>query len=79
MYIISSALNFVSHYRYRFGHYNRIVNIDLSTVVIKQQAEKYPEQQWKVMNATNMDFGDKSFDAVIDKSLIDTLMCGAQR
>jgi ubiquinone/menaquinone biosynthesis C-methylase UbiE len=48
-------------------------------VVIKQQASKYPEQIWKVANALNMDFPDSSFPVVIDKSLIDTLLCASGR
>jgi hypothetical protein len=48
-------------------------------VVIEQQAAKFPEQIWKVMNAMNMDFPDASFPVIIDKSLIDTLLCASQR
>ena len=55
------------------------MNVDLSTVVIEQQRDKYPEQIWKVMNAMNMDFPDGAFPAIIDKSLIDTLLCASQR
>ncbi len=56
-----------------------MVNIDLSTVVVNQQAAKYPEQIWKVMNALNMDFPDNNFPVVIDKSIIDTLLCASER
>ena len=65
--------------RYHIGHYNKLFNIDLSSVVIEQQAVKYPEQIWKVMNAMNMDFPDESFPTIIDKSLIDTLLCASHR
>jgi len=60
------------------GHYNKIVNIDLSSVVIDQMSQKYPQLIWKTMNALNMDFEDASFPVVIDKSLIDTLLCASQ-
>ncbi len=65
--------------RYHIGNYNKLINIDLSSVVIEQQAAKFPEQIWKVMNAMNMDFQDASFPVIIDKSLIDTLLCASQR
>jgi ubiquinone/menaquinone biosynthesis C-methylase UbiE len=74
-----SALNTPFARRYSVGGYNRLVNIDLSSVVIKQQASKYPEQIWKVANALNMDFPDRTFPVVIDKSLIDTLLCASGR
>jgi ubiquinone/menaquinone biosynthesis C-methylase UbiE len=75
----ASTLTAASACRYSIGGYNRLVNIDLSSVVIKQQASKYPEQIWKVANALNMDFPDSSFPVVIDKSLIDTLLCASGR
>lgn len=53
-------------------------NIDISSVVIGQMAEKYRELSglsWIVMDATRMEFGSESFDCIIDKSLIDTLVC----
>lgn len=56
-----------------------MINTDLSDVVIKQQAEFFPEQTWKVMDAMKLDFADKSFPVIIDKSLIDTLLCASQR
>lgn len=66
-------------FRYEIGNYNKLVNIDLSSVVINQQAAKYPQQIWKVMNALNMDYPDNFFPVVIDKSLIDTLLCASGR
>ena len=31
--------------------------------------------RWEIMDACNMSYEDQSFDVVIDKSLIDTIMC----
>lgn len=61
---------------YEKGGYHDIVNTDISKVVIKQQRETFPEQRWVVCDVTSMpEFKDDSFHAIIDKSLIDTLMC----
>ena len=65
--------------RYLDGGYKQMINTDLSDVVIKQQAEFFPEQTWKVMDAMKLEFDDKSFPVIIDKSLIDTLLCASQR
>lgn len=46
-------------------------------MVIGQQQKSYPEQQWHVMDVTNMTFADHHFHLAIDKSLIDTLLCYA--
>jgi ubiquinone/menaquinone biosynthesis C-methylase UbiE len=61
------------------GGYTNITNIDLSSVVINQQAARFPEQQWLTMDVLNMAFSDESFPYVIDKSLIDTLLCYPDR
>lgn len=62
------------HVRYRDG-YNTICNIDISSVVISQQQEVSPEMQWMVMDALNTTFHDESFPYILDKSLIDTVLC----
>ncbi len=67
------------YFRYRDGGYRQMINTDLSNVVIKQQAEFFPEQTWKVMDAMKLEYDDKSFPVIIDKSLIDTLLCASQR
>ncbi|CAK0909235.1 unnamed protein product, partial [Prorocentrum cordatum] len=61
--------------------YRRIVNVDTSAVVIKQMADRNrelrPELQWLVADVTRMtEFADESFDAVLDKSVLDTMACG---
>jgi len=59
---------------FKGGHKN-IINIDISDVVIEQQKLLYPQQQWMVMDVLNLDFETNKFTIVIDKSLIDTLLC----
>ena len=54
-----------------------MTNVDLSSVVIRKQSEGFPEQDWRVMDVLHLDddWTDR-FDAVIDKSMVDTLLCG---
>eukprot|EP00747_Dinoflagellata_sp_TGD_P170778 gnl/TRDRNA2_/TRDRNA2_203216_c0_seq1.p1 gnl/TRDRNA2_/TRDRNA2_203216_c0~~gnl/TRDRNA2_/TRDRNA2_203216_c0_seq1.p1 ORF type:complete len:231 (-),score=38.97 gnl/TRDRNA2_/TRDRNA2_203216_c0_seq1:173-865(-) len=59
--------------------YRNIVNIDVSSVVVAQMRERNlstrSDMRWLHMDATCMDFEDRCFDLVLDKSLIDTLAC----
>jgi len=55
--------------------YKNIVNIDTSVVVIDQMQKLHPHMEWVVMDALEMSFPSKSFDNIIDKSLIDTILC----
>jgi 2-polyprenyl-3-methyl-5-hydroxy-6-metoxy-1,4-benzoquinol methylase len=62
---------------YNDGYHN-ITNIDISPIVIKQMSERNKEKgemKYEVMDVTEMSYRDKSFDVVIDKSTIDTLLC----
>ncbi|TVU05069.1 hypothetical protein EJB05_48219 [Eragrostis curvula] len=60
--------------------YLDVVNIDISSVVIDQMKKKYqdkPQLKYMKMDVKNMsDFQSGSFDAVIDKGTLDSLMCG---
>jgi EEF1A lysine methyltransferase 4 len=56
-----------------------MTNIDISSVVINQQKAKYPHLTWLQMDVLEMTFPNESFDAVVDKSLIDTLLCSSNR
>jgi ubiquinone/menaquinone biosynthesis C-methylase UbiE len=59
--------------------YKTIVNIDISEVVIKQMAERNegrPEMEWVTVDALRTDFEDESFDAIVDKSTLDAILCG---
>lgn len=55
--------------------YKGIWNTDLSSVVIQTQKRVYPKMKWDVMDALETGLEDNSIEAIIDKSLIDTLMC----
>ena len=57
--------------------YRDITNIDYSSVVIRKMQEKYKSldsMKWEVMDITDMTFEDESFDAVIEKGTLDSLL-----
>ena len=61
--------------------YTKITNIDISSVVIKQMAdrsrENRPEMSFVVGDVTDLHmYTDNTFDILIDKSTIDALLCG---
>ena len=60
--------------------YQNIVNIDISFTVIKQMQElykdKYPNMPYKQMDVKALAFQDNSFEAVIDKGTLDSILCG---
>ena len=61
--------------------YTKITNIDISSVVIEQMAERSrlsrPEMKFQVGDVTDLHmYADSSFDILIDKSTIDALLCG---
>jgi hypothetical protein len=47
--------------------YTKILNSDLSPVVIEQQRAAFPHMQWTVMDSLNTPLADESVEAVIDK------------
>mmetsp|Transcript_24900 Transcript_24900/g.25119 ORF Transcript_24900/g.25119 Transcript_24900/m.25119 type:complete len:271 (+) Transcript_24900:283-1095(+) len=55
--------------------YTNITNIDISSVVIGQQSDKYPQMKWLVMDVHNLSFENESISVILDKSLIDTVLC----
>ncbi|EFJ26341.1 hypothetical protein SELMODRAFT_97591 [Selaginella moellendorffii] len=61
--------------------FKEIVNIDFSSVVIKKMQQRHrhiPQLTYVTMDVRNMAvFGDNSFDAVIDKGLMDSMLCGS--
>jgi len=60
---------------YRAG-YRDILNADTSAVCMDRMRQRYPEQRWEVLDCMDLKtVPDGSMDAVIDKSLIDTLLC----
>ncbi|KAI4323463.1 hypothetical protein L6164_023065 [Bauhinia variegata] len=60
--------------------YEDITNIDISLVAIDMMRRKYeyiPQLKYMVMDVRDMSFfPDESFDAVVDKGTLDSLMCG---
>lgn len=61
--------------------YEDIMNIDISSVAIDMMRRKYehiPQLKYLQMDVKDMSFfPDESFDAVVDKGTLDSLMCGA--
>lgn len=60
--------------------YEELVNIDISSVAIDVMRRKYaniPQLKYMQMDVRDMSFfPDESFDGVIDKGTLDSLMCG---
>jgi EEF1A lysine methyltransferase 4 len=68
----------LSEEMYDDGYLN-ITNIDISKTVIASMAARTAEKKgltWQIMSCTALDFGDASFDAVIDKGTLDSILCG---
>lgn len=74
-FLLTGAGNAPFSYDLYSDGYKNIVNIDNSCVVIDQMKEKHPELEWVVMDALCMSYADETFENVIDKSLIDTILC----
>ncbi|KAE8679838.1 protein transport protein SEC31 isoform 1 [Hibiscus syriacus] len=60
--------------------YEDIMNIDISSVAIEMMRRKYefvPQLKYMQMDVRDMSFfPDESFDSVVDKGTLDSLMCG---
>ncbi|KAJ4711534.1 methyltransferase-like protein 13 [Melia azedarach] len=60
--------------------YEDIMNIDISAVAIDMMRRKYeymPQLKYMQMDVRDMNsFPDESFDSVVDKGTLDSLMCG---
>ncbi|EGR34823.1 protein kinase domain protein [Ichthyophthirius multifiliis] len=60
--------------------YTYITNIDISQVVTKQMQEKYKDKpstfKYIMMDVKIMDLPNSSFDIVIDKGTLDSVICG---
>lgn len=56
----------------------RVTNVDFSRVVVadmlRRHARARPEMRWRVMDMTDMQFADGSFDVILDKGGLDALM-----
>ena len=62
--------------------YQKITNVDFASTVLKQQTEKYkstiPAMKWTQMDAKALQFGNASFDCIIDKACFDAVLCGKE-
>ncbi|UIZ23900.1 hypothetical protein KXD40_009557 [Peronospora effusa] len=60
--------------------YQKLMNVDVSEIVIQQMATKYKDQaeklQWQKMNMCLLEFANETFDAVVDKATMDSILCG---
>mmetsp|Transcript_316 Transcript_316/g.742 ORF Transcript_316/g.742 Transcript_316/m.742 type:complete len:210 (-) Transcript_316:348-977(-) len=59
--------------------FTSITNIDISKVVIDQMKERHKDKStltWQVMNACHLDFMDETYDCIIDKGTVDSILCG---
>uniref|UniRef100_A0A0E0DD93 Methyltransferase type 11 domain-containing protein n=1 Tax=Oryza meridionalis TaxID=40149 RepID=A0A0E0DD93_9ORYZ len=58
--------------------FRRVTNVDFSRVLVadmlRRHARARPEMRWRVMDMTDMQFTDGSFDVILDKGGLDALM-----
>ncbi len=59
--------------------YQNITNVDISPTVTKAMVDKYkdkgPNFKYLQMDVKAMDFPENSFDAVVDKGTLDSVLC----
>ncbi|EAS02154.2 kinase domain protein (macronuclear) [Tetrahymena thermophila SB210] len=76
---VGSGSSRLSEEMFDEGHQN-ITNIDISSIVTKSMQEKYkdkgPNFKYLQMDVRNMEFEAKSFDCVMDKGTLDSILCG---
>lgn len=55
------------------------MNIDISKTVVDLMAERHRDKRgvgWAQMDVLALDFPDASYDAVVDKGTLDSILCG---
>lgn len=64
----------------RFAGYHTIDNVDVSETCVRAMEEAHKDLRgvnWKVMDVLDMkDIPDGTYDAVIDKAMLDSVLCG---
>ena len=58
--------------------YTNIVNIDISPVCVANMKAEYPELSFLEMDMTKLTFPDDSFDLVVEKATLDSLLVEAK-
>lgn len=56
----------------------KVVSVDISSVVIEQMEDNYrdePKLQFATMDVTKLEFQNESFDLIVDKGCLDSLLC----
>ena len=56
----------------------QITNIDISDVCVERMSKKYPEMKFETMDMTQMTFAPHSFDIVLEKATLDSLVVDCQ-
>ena len=60
---------------YLFQHgYRNVSNIDNSPVCISTMSQRFPHLSFELMNLNNLQFEEATFDIVVEKSTLDTLI-----
>jgi len=58
--------------------YTNMVNIDISSVCVANMKEEYPELSFLEMDMTRLSFPENSFDLVVEKATLDSLLVDAK-
>ena len=78
MLILGCGNSRLSEEMYNDGH-KHITNVDFSDVCINQMQERYSDYEgmrYLCMNVCNLEFENGSFDVIIDKGTLDSVLCG---
>jgi len=54
--------------------YTRVVNVDNSPVCISAMSQRFPHLTFKLMDLNDLKYGEQTFDMVVEKSTLDTLI-----